>query len=122
MKKGFAMYGKISAIVAAGVLAAACAQGYGQDPRTQRALGGAAIGGAVGAGAGAIIDDNTTRGALIGGAAGAALGAGVGAATTPSQRTGPGGAQMYFDQRAQRYFYVDQRTGRTYWENGQLRG
>lgn len=121
------MYGKIALIAGLGALTAACAQGGYQDPRTQRALGGAAIGAGVGALGGAIIADegDDLEGALIGGAIGAAVGAGVGAATTPDQnrnRVGPGGQQLYFDSRANAYYYVDPRDGRTYWENGTFRG
>lgn len=121
------MYGKIAIVVAAGALTAACANQYGyqQDPRTQRALGGAAIGGAVGAGAGALVADDDLEGALIGGAIGAAVGAGVGAATAPQDRqtrVGPNGQQLYYDSRANAWYYVDPRDGRTYWENGTFRG
>lgn len=119
------MYGKIAVLVATGALAAACAQqggyGYNNDPRTQRAVTGGAIGAAGGAALGAAIADDDLEGALVGGALGAAVGAGIGAATTPTNRTAPNGGTMYYDQRADRYFYVDERTGRTYWENGQLR-
>lgn len=114
------MYGKIAIIIAAGALTAACTQGYGyQDPRQQRALGGAAIGAAGGAAAGAILagEGDDLEGALVGGALGAALGAGVGAATTPQNR----GGQRYYDQQVGRYYTVDPATGRTYWENGQVR-
>ena len=115
------MYRKISLLVAAGALTAACAQGgyYNQSPATQRALGGAAIGAAAGAAGGAILagEGDDLEGALVGGALGAALGAGVGAATAPQNR----GGQQYYDQRAGRYYTVDPQTGRTYWENGQIR-
>ncbi|MEQ9316431.1 MAG: hypothetical protein RLN72_11315 [Henriciella sp.] len=30
-------------------------------------------------------------------------------------------AERYWDERAQRHFYVDDRTGSTYWHNGELR-
>src|SRR5690606_5582180 len=106
-------------------LTAACAnQGYQQDPRTQRALGGAAIGGAVGAGAGALIADDDLEGALIGGAIGAAVGAGVGAATARQDRQtriGPNGQALYYASRARAWYYVDPRDGRTYGENGTFR-
>ncbi len=119
------MYGKIAIIVAAGALTAACAnQGYGSDPRQQRALGGAAIGAAAGAAGGAIVagKGDDLEGALIGGALGAAAGAVIGAETAPApNRSGPQGQDMYYDQNAQRYFYVDRASGRTYWENGQVR-
>ena len=29
--------------------------------------------------------------------------------------------ERYYDERARRYYYYDQRTGYTYWENGELR-
>lgn len=60
------------------VFLAGCA---GQNPYTYQ---GAAVGGALGAGAGALIDDNNRwRGAMIGGLGGAALG---GAVTEISRR------------------------------------
>lgn len=30
-------------------------------------------------------------------------------------------AERYWDERAQRHFYVDERSGSTYWHNGELR-
>ena len=54
---------------------------------TERAYQGAAIGGAVGAGAGALIDkDNAWRGAAIGAALGGVLGGGVTEISTRAAR------------------------------------
>ena len=36
--------------------------------------------------------------------------------------TGPNGEALQYDRRADRYFYVDRRSGRTYWANGEYRG
>ena len=86
----------------------------------------AAIGGALGAAAGAAIADDDLQGALIGGA----LGAAVGYYTGCQQQGGcfVGGKQvasrsdLQYDRDDRRYYYVDRGTGRTYWENGELRG
>jgi Glycine zipper 2TM domain len=83
----------------------------------------AAIGGGIGALAGAAIADNDLQGALIGGA----LGAAVGYYTGCRQQGGcfVGGERVagerQFDSRVQRYYFVDSRTGRTYWDNGDPR-
>lgn len=94
---------------------------------------GAAKGAAVGAVAGAIIGNNVgdgdaERGAIIGGVLGGAAGAAKG--RNEDIRTGEGtrlreparGQELFFDRSAGRYYYVDERTGRTYWQNGELRG
>lgn len=86
----------------------------------------AAIGGAIGALAGAAIADNDAEGALIGGA----LGAAVGAYTGCREQGGcfVGGKQvadnndLRYDRRADRYYYYDRSSGHTYWQNGQYRG
>ncbi len=72
------------------VLASGCTDPY--DP-AQRALGGAALGGAGGAALGAIAGGG--RGAAIGAILGAGTGAVVGGATTPQQ---PGYAPGYAPQ------------------------
>jgi hypothetical protein len=83
----------------------------------------AAIGGGVGATAGALVSGNKATGALVGGA----LGAGVGWFTGCRQQGGcfVGGRQVQggrqYDSRARAYYYTDEQTGRTYWENGQPR-
>jgi hypothetical protein len=86
----------------------------------------AAIGGALGAAAGAAVSDDDLEGALIGGA----LGAAVGYYTGCREQGGcfVGGKQvanrgdLVYDRNDRRYYYVDRSTGRTYWENGELRG
>ena len=86
----------------------------------------AAIGGALGAAAGAAIADDDLQGALIGGA----LGAAVGYYTGCQQQGGcfVGGKQvasrsdLQYDRNDRRYYYVDRSTGRTYWDNGEFRG
>jgi uncharacterized protein YcfJ len=94
------------------------------------ALGGALLGGA----AGAIIGNNTGsgdagQGAAIGAATGAIAGGAVGASKdrddnryADRDRYGPNGEEMIYDRRADRYYYVDRRSGRTYWANGEYRG
>lgn len=104
------------------LILAACATTEQWSPAQRNA----AIGGAVGAAAGAAIADNDLQGALIGGA----LGAAVGYYTGCRQQGGcfVGGRQVasyddrVYDNRAGRYYYVDRSNGRTYWENGELRG
>lgn len=83
----------------------------------------AAIGTAVGAAAGAAVAGDEATGALVGGAVGAAAGYYTGC----RQQGGcfVGGeqveAEQRYDQRADRYYFVDPNTGNTYWENGDLR-
>lgn len=101
---------------------AACNTMDNWDPSQRNA----AIGGALGAAAGAAIADDDLSGALIGGA----LGAAVGYYTGCQEQGGcfVGGKQvadrddLVYDRNAQRYYYVDRNTGRTYWDNGQPRG
>ena len=92
----------------------------------------AAIGAAAGAAAGAIIGNNSGKGdaktgAIIGGVVGAAGGAYTGRQqdqkiNEPTALKRPAaGQQMYYDQSAARYYFVDEETGRTYWQNGALR-
>lgn len=100
----------------------ACSSMDSMDPSQRNA----AIGGALGAAAGAAIADDDLSGALIGGA----LGAAVGYYTGCQEQGGcfVGGKQvasrseMVYDRNAGRYYYVDPSTGRTYWENGDFRG
>lgn len=91
-----------------------------------------AIGAAGGAIAGAVIGNNVGKGdaktgAIIGGIAGAAGGAAVGRQKDTSSGEGTAlkksadGQRMYFDQSKKRYYFVDEDTGRTYWQNGALR-
>ena len=109
------------ALVASSSLAA-CSTMDSWDPSQRNA----AIGGALGAAAGAAIADDDLSGALIGGA----LGAAVGYYTGCQEQGGcfVGGKQvaqrsdMTYDRGAGRYYYVDRSSGRTYWENGDYRG
>ncbi|NNC37094.1 MAG: glycine zipper 2TM domain-containing protein [Acidimicrobiales bacterium] len=91
-----------------------------------------AIGTAAGAAAGAVIGNNVGKGdaktgAIIGGVAGAVGGAVVG--RQKDQTMGEGtklrkpafGQRMYYDQAAGRYYFIDEETGKTYWQNGALR-
>ncbi|MDP3738667.1 MAG: glycine zipper domain-containing protein [Hyphomonadaceae bacterium] len=104
-----------------------------QTGNTERgAVAGALLGGA----AGAIIGNNTGSGdAGQGAAIGAAVGA-VGGGVAGSQQdrtqeagrasgqyaTGPNGEALVYDRQYERYYYVDRRSGRTYWANGEFRG
>ncbi|MGE4373123.1 MAG: bacteriocin [Xanthobacter sp.] len=65
-----------------GALALALA-GCSETSRSDRAVGGALIGGAGGAALGAAVAGNAATGALVGGLIGAGTGAIVGAETTP---------------------------------------
>lgn len=91
-----------------------------------------AIGAVAGAAAGAVIGNNVgdgdaKTGAIIGGVVGAAGGAVVGREQDkrmdePTQFKQPAAGQvMYYDQGANRYYFIDESTGRTYWKNGSLR-
>jgi hypothetical protein len=124
---------KLVMITAAGLaLALGACTSTGNTERG--ALGGAALGAA----AGAIIGNNTGSGDAATGAAIGALAGGVGGAAVGHERDkteaarqgdgqyyadrGPNGEELIFDRRANRYYYVDRRDGRTYWANGQYRG
>ncbi len=112
----------IAGSIAAGLAATACTQ----SGNTERgALTGAILGGA----AGAIIGNNTGsgdagQGAVIGAGAGAIAGGVAGASSDNNNRTnvGPNGEALVYDRYADRYYYVDRRSGRTYWSNGEYRG
>ncbi len=101
---------------------AACSSMDDLDPSQRNAV----IGGGLGALAGAAVSDDDVSGALIGGA----LGAAVGYYTGCQEQGGcfVGGKQvasrsdLVYDQNNRRYFYVDRNSGRTYWENGEVRG
>lgn len=112
----------IAGSVVAGLAATACTQ----SGNTERgALTGAILGGA----AGAIIGNNTGsgdagQGAAIGAGAGAIAGGVAGASSDNNNRAnvGPNGEALVYDRYADRYYYVDRRSGRTYWSNGEYRG
>jgi surface antigen len=122
----------IGAGIAAVVVLGACTT----SGNTERdALGGAALGAA----AGAIIGNNVGSGDAATGAAIGALAGGVGGAAVGQQQDrteraqannapstaanyGPHGEELVYDRRADRYYYVDRRDGRTYWTNGEYRG
>jgi hypothetical protein len=113
----------IAGSIAAGLAATACTQ----SGNTERgALTGAILGGA----AGAIIGNNTGvgdagQGAAIGAGAGAIAGGVAGASSDNNNNranVGPNGEALVYDRNADRYYYVDRRSGRTYWSNGEYRG
>ena len=101
---------------------AACSTTDSWDPSQRNA----AIGGALGAAAGAAIADDDLSGALIGGALGAAVGYYTGCQEQGGCFVGgkqvDGRDDLVYDNRERRYYYVDRGTGRTYWENGEFRG
>lgn len=93
---------------------------------------GAAIGAAGGAAAGAIIGNNVgdgdaKTGAIIGGVVGAVGGGMVGREKDkrmdePTQlKQGASGQTLYYDQGADRYYFIDDVSGKTYWQDGTLR-
>lgn len=86
----------------------------------------AAIAGAVGAAAGAVIagEGNRAKGAVIGGAIGAAAGAAYGCSRDnicPWSDRNPNQSQLYYDSVAQRRYFIDKKTGDTFWESGEFR-
>jgi hypothetical protein len=106
----------MAALAATSLAAAGCQN----TPPSQRNAG---IGAAAGAALGAAVSDDDTTGAL----AGAAIGAAAGYYTGCRQEGGCfiGGEQVAderkYDSAADRYYFVDRRTGNTYWANGDLR-
>jgi len=86
----------------------------------------AAIGAAVGAAAGAVLagDGSRTQGAVVGGVLGGVAGAAYGCSrdrVCPWSDNNPTQSQLYYDNRANRRYYVDTQTGDTYWESGEFR-
>jgi uncharacterized protein YcfJ len=123
------------AIISAGIVSALALGACTSSGNIERnAAGGAALG----ALAGAVIGNNTGSGdagsgAAIGAIAGGVGGAAVGAQQDKNQQaqnnypnqqyqTGPNGEAMIYDREYQRYFYVDRRSGRSFWANGEFRG
>jgi hypothetical protein len=118
---------KIIAITT-GALAALAISACTSSGNTERgAVSGALLGGA----AGAIIGNNTGdgnagQGAAIGAATGAIAGGVAGASSDRNNNSradsGPNGEPLLYDNYARRYYYVDRRSGRTYWADGEYRG
>ena len=100
------------------VLGACTASGTAE----RNALYGAGAGAAAGAVAGQVIAGKPGVGAAVGAGVGAASGAAIGCARAKDCF---GRARDHNDRRyddyAGRYYYVDPRTGDTYWENGEFR-
>lgn len=86
----------------------------------------AALGGALGAAAGAAVANDDVQGALIGGALGAAIGYYTGCQQQGGCYVGGNKvaerSDLKWDDNARRYYYVDRSNNRTYWEDGTLRG
>ena len=111
----------IASVSALGLIAAAACT---QSGNTER---GAVTGGLLGAAAGAVIGNNTGsgdagQGAAIGAATGGVAGASSDRNTRDGAGYGPNGEALVYDGNARRYYYVDRRSGRTYWANGDYRG
>ncbi len=115
----------IASVSALGLIAAAACT---QSGNTER---GAVTGGLLGAAAGTVIGNNTGsgdagQGAAIGAATGAIAGGVAGASsdrnTPDGAGYGPNGEALVYDGNAHRYYYVDRRSGRTHWANGDYRG
>lgn len=112
----------IIALAAPAVILAGCA--------TNNTVRGGAGGAAAGGLAGAIIGNNTgsgdaRQGAIIGAVVGGAVGAYAGCREDGGCRWNQNNqnhSQLYYDQRAGRYYYIDQSSGRTFWQNGEYRG
>lgn len=110
----------VAALVALGLTG--CATNGQYQTTTQDA----AIGGAVGAVAGAVLggDGSRTEGALIGGALGAAAGALYGCTrdqVCPWSDKNTNQSGLIYDRQARRSYYVYRPTGDTYWQDGQFR-
>ncbi len=117
----------IAAAAVAGLAATACTS----SGNTER---GAVTGALLGAAAGAVIGNNTGsgdagQGAAIGAATGAIAGGVAGSQADRNNnnnnnatRYGPNGEELLYDRNDNRYYYVDRRSGRTYWANGEYRG
>jgi len=86
------------------------------------AVGGAAAGAAAGAVAGQVISGRPGQGAAVGAAIGALGGAALGCSQARDcfGRARDHGDRRY-DDYVDRYYYIDPRTGDTYWEDGQFR-
>jgi phage tail tape-measure protein len=124
------MFIRAAIVGVAGLTLAACTSTGNVE---RNAAGGAALG----ALAGAVIGNNVGEGdaqtgALAGAAIGGAAGAYRGYRQDQDAEEGPGFADdqnyaanreqpRYYDRGADRYYYVDPRTSRTYWENGAYR-
>ncbi len=88
----------------------------------KNALYGAAAGAAAGAVAGEVIAGSPGKGAIYGAAAGAVGGAVVGCARADDCfGRARDGNDRHYDNYAKRYYYVDPKTGDTWWENGDFR-
>jgi hypothetical protein len=119
---------KAIAILGAGVAALAMTACTSTGNMERNALGGAALGGAAGAIIGNNVGDGDAQtGAAIGAIVGGAGGAYAGRQQDQRQQSGqyqrgPNGETLQYDRQANRYYYVDSRSGRTYWANGEYRG
>lgn len=112
---------KVGTVVTALGLTACAASPNTQQGAVRGGLAGAALGAAAGAVSG---DIDPAEGAAIGAAVGAAAGAYQGCTqdnACPWSRNNDQHSQLIYDQRYDRYYYENYRTGCTYWRNGDLR-
>ncbi|WDI31684.1 YMGG-like glycine zipper-containing protein [Hyphococcus flavus] len=109
----------VSAAVSSLMFVSACTS---SGTAERNAVYGAAAGAAAGAIAGEVIAGRPGKGAAIGAGVGAVGGAIVGCQRAQDcfGRARDNGDRRY-DDYAGRYFYVDPRTGDTWWENGEFR-
>ena len=88
----------------------------------RNALYGGAAGAAAGAIAGQVISGSPGKGALIGAGVGVVGGAIVGCSIADDCfGRARNGSKARYDDRANRSYYTDPKTGDTWWDNGDLR-
>ncbi|MGE0408726.1 MAG: hypothetical protein AB7P23_05620 [Amphiplicatus sp.] len=115
------IFAPMLAAAASGLLTIGACTSSGTAERN--ALYGGAAGAAAGALAGEVISGRPGQGAAAGAAIGVVGGAIAGCARAKDcfGRARDSGDRHY-DRRADRYYYVDPRTGDAWWENGEFRG
>lgn len=109
----------LTSLAAGGLILSGCTT---SGTAERDAIYGAAAGAATGAAAGAIISGQPGKGAAVGAIIGAVAGGGIGCATAKDcfGRAKQANDRRY-DDFAKRYYYVDPRTGDSYWEDGSFR-
>lgn len=116
---------KIVSVAAGALLLAACTStGNVERNAAKGAVAGAIAGAVLGNNVG---DGDAQRGAAIGAVVGGVAGAAKG--RQDDIRSGEGtqlrqpaaGQELLYDRNTGRYYYIDEATGRTYWQNGELR-
>ncbi|RFB04640.1 YMGG-like glycine zipper-containing protein [Parvularcula marina] len=116
---------KVFGAAAAGLVLLAGCTSTGNIERNT--AGGAALGAIAGGVIGNNVGDGDAQrgaaiGAVLGGAAGAARGSRQDAQCGGTEFKKPAaGQELIYDRSAQRYYYIDRSTGKTYWNDGSLR-